>query len=384
MPYRSVNFRDAVLWELARRVGLDPTTELLVDQARSFVGYINALVRKEWDAQDWPEWTDIAQFTPDNNHIVPYQLSVFPNQVIGRVWKMYLVDPNIFSGILSSPFFLRVQGVHCGFEHGTNVWLKYIVSPPPQFTSDEFDPTQTYNRGDLTYSPVDGETFMSTIDGQTGVYPVLPPPVTPPHLPPTNVCTCPVTMPCTPPPRQANVYTISAPPPGVSNPVYKFIFTDQSGGLHYLCYSSPCAQDSIQFMGGLRDAINMEGAADPFFLGVTTELDVTNGVPTLILSTADPIDLQAMIVGTPSTPTTPVPPPALGSWALVPFPFALVDRVLRGAMADALRELGQNEKAMPEEQASIAEAAARAGAYIGPPFNRLSDQQQPRPMRVTQ
>ena len=70
--YRSVNFKTNVLWSLAYSLGLDPTVELLIDQAAAITTYVNNWVRRSWDAKDWPEWTFIDSFAPDSNHMVPY------------------------------------------------------------------------------------------------------------------------------------------------------------------------------------------------------------------------------------------------------------------------------------------------------------------------
>jgi hypothetical protein len=173
--YRSVNFRDKILWPLAYQLGLDPTIELLIDQAAALTSYINNWVRKSWDSTDWPEWTDIESFTPDPiTHLVPYAYSPTdqPPTTISRVFKVYLLDPHVSQGSYDTPFRLLVDGIHCGFEHGTTVWIRFILNPP-LFSSDQWDPGRTYASGELSYSPISGECYGSMIDANIGHDPTL-------------------------------------------------------------------------------------------------------------------------------------------------------------------------------------------------------------------
>ncbi len=65
-------------------------------------------------------------------------------------------------------------------------------------------------------------------------------------------------------------------------------------------------------------------------------------------------------------------------WRVISFPEVLVEPVVRGAYADALRDDGQTDKAQAEEQAAIAAVAERANAQLGGRADILTDQQQPR------
>jgi hypothetical protein len=157
-------------------LGIDPTKEFLIDQAASLTSYVNIWVRKSWDSVDFPEWTYVDAFTPDANHMVPYLLNGAPGgfgpsyfeNYISRVFKVFLVDPRLVQGAIDTPFKLRYDGIHCGFEHGTTVWIKYITNPPPQFSSDEWNPGATYSFTQPTYSPVSGESYISVTNNNTG------------------------------------------------------------------------------------------------------------------------------------------------------------------------------------------------------------------------
>lgn len=500
MSYRSVNFRDSVLFELARMVGLDPDTELLRDQAKSYAGYINKWVRKTWDAVDWPEWTKTQSFTPNANHIVPYTIVTTPSvidpelETISRVFKMYLRDPGAVPGVLGSPFTLRPEGIHCGFEHGSLVWLKFI-SQAPQFSGEEWDVTRSYNHGDLVYSPVTGECYRSLINSNRGNDPAA-------GEEPPNVLQSQVLQEFTP----------DSPATSAQDEIWKFqvdvntwynlidttyhiVLADSQGMYHDFGYTTPSAGLTISdIMDGL---IAAAGAGDAFSQSLTFTKDIPNGDlyislsteafsnvmfhPVLVMGQKNGSDIKQNglneIIAFPATETQKYSPgnsavpsvpqitevtlqPATWvsgatyevviteptnvqhtvtyqsnvidgksdvvngviagfsgdeylqsvvitpdlvnmkltlatvnqatihaqvvtivspKWLIVPFPFALVDAVLRGAYSDALKELGQIEKAAPEEQAVAVEASARSGAFMGPPFDKLTDQQQPKP-----
>jgi hypothetical protein len=81
---------------------------------------------------------------------------------------MYLVNPRTTPAMLEdSPFGLFESRVHCGFEHGTSVWLKYLP-PLPVFTHDIWDRTVTYIVDEPVYSPISGECYKSLINGNIG------------------------------------------------------------------------------------------------------------------------------------------------------------------------------------------------------------------------
>lgn len=174
---RSLNFRDNVLWAICYRKGIDPVPppiglgELLKDQARALVSFINAWVHRFWPVADWPEWTLIVAFVPAN-HIVPYSAIPFaadglPSE-IDRTVKVYLCDPRTTPGDgLNTPFTLLPEGVHVGFMHGPEVWIKY-QEPAPRFTSDEWDSSRTYSVGELSYSNVSGECYSSLSNNNKG------------------------------------------------------------------------------------------------------------------------------------------------------------------------------------------------------------------------
>jgi len=497
MGYRTVNFRDGILWPLAYELGLDPTKELLIHQAAALTSYINAWVRKSWDSTDWPEWTEILPFAPDTSHRVP--LVFLPtgqiiSTIISRVFKVYLRDPNLSQGPLDTAF--RLLGdlyVHCGFEHGTNIWLKFIANPP-QFTSDEWDPGVTYRLAQEAYSPVTGECYISLSNNNLGhdpsltatqdplIAPVIPLAVnqtqyyssgtaavtgqdeiwryniaknnwyqltgtiytfhladsgglthTFSYTTPSAGMTASAVMDgiiaaagassdtwphaltfvkdtvnnflyfhlATAPFADANSTimqgTTLAPPdatetqkwvattaatasipqtflvnlnPGTwqSGATYQVKVTDAHGTLHTASYASAVTDSSSDVVNGVLAAMN----ADPFLQTLPVMADHVN-MTLSISSPSQQIAVDAQMQAPDSV-----------YWQYVPFPFALADIVLRGAYADCLKEWGQNEKAAASEQLAATEGASRANSYLGPPFNKLTDQSQPRPKYTVQ
>jgi hypothetical protein len=182
---RTIPFRE-ILWAVAYELGLDPAEDLHGEQADAYASYINSWVRQLWHGADWPEWTRTEPRTPDTRHIVSYEAPLgapaTPDSRIGRALKLYLNDPETVAPPLESPLRLTNKGIHCGFEHGTQVWIKF-QPPAPQFTARVWDAAVTYHRAELVYSPVNGECYVSNSGGNQGHDPTgqqgaSPPPLT--------------------------------------------------------------------------------------------------------------------------------------------------------------------------------------------------------------
>jgi len=154
---RTVNFRDEVMYVVARKMGIDPTMDFPPDLAESYVDFINLAVKKLYPLYDWPEWTFIEQRTPAAHYIDWAQAG---QSAIGRVLKVYCRDPQTTDGIVDIPFSLSSAGIFCGFEHGTNVWLKYI-KPAPQYSATVWASGTTYPLNGLTYEPTGGNSYIS-------------------------------------------------------------------------------------------------------------------------------------------------------------------------------------------------------------------------------
>ena len=191
---RTIKYRD-VMWSCAYRLGLNPATELLADQADALASYINAWVRRLYDSQDWPEWTKIIGFPVETTtRLAPYTLhldtltSGGQTETIGRVFGVYLLDPRQTYESFGIPFRLTPDGIWCGFDCGESVFIKYIPECP-QFTSTPWDSGVVYNKGDVVYVPTIGECYKSRISNNLGHDPSfqlvpVPPPLESPNAPP--------------------------------------------------------------------------------------------------------------------------------------------------------------------------------------------------------
>lgn len=164
--YRSVSFRDSVLNPIMFKAGLDPAKDLFSSDARALVSYINSWVRKLANEVDFPEWTTIEARTPDVNNVVALTTTPGESQ-IDRLLRAYLLDPRTTDGPLDIPFRRLLGGIWVGHEHGSQVWLKFML-PVPQFTSRIWNPTDTFSAGDLVYSVRAGECFRSRVNGNRG------------------------------------------------------------------------------------------------------------------------------------------------------------------------------------------------------------------------
>ena len=174
-PIHTTRFRD-VLWTVARKAGYSPESgNFITNQAIPIGEYINDWVGRLYAQEDWPEWTKIVKAVPDpTTHIVPYFDTIATNgagsdirYTIGRVITVYLVDPETNRAPITTRFALQEDGIHCGYEHGTFVWIKYI-EPPPTFTAVVWQAQATYSKNDVVYWPNTGECYTSKVNNNIG------------------------------------------------------------------------------------------------------------------------------------------------------------------------------------------------------------------------
>ena len=169
---RTVNFKSDVLWAVADKMGLDPEqSNFLTNQAIPIGKSIDQWVRRVYDARDWPELTLTDQFAPAS-HIVPYDYvpsGIFnaTPKTIGRVIKVFLVDPDTTDAPIDTDFTLQDRGVHVGYDHGTTVWIRYIT-PPPRFTAVQWSSSEIYAKDDVVYSYRTGECYRSRVNNNLG------------------------------------------------------------------------------------------------------------------------------------------------------------------------------------------------------------------------
>jgi hypothetical protein len=518
---RTINFRDGVLWAIAYKMGLDPATNFQRNQAYAIATYINSWVRRLWDSADFPEWTVTARFIPSTAPLVAHnvnwnqpphdyvriggdtdgpsgvddvdQLAPGPEvPLIGKVLKVYLVDPRTTWAPVETPFRLGHLGIHCGFDHGPSVWIKYIPRCP-RFTANEWIAATRYNKDDLVYSPTSGECYKSKSSnnlghdpsqaGSTGsgggvtqslqvdetqgapdnpglaattkileVFPATAYPLDEPIPDPpaagasgnievraaggvtvlgsathtatgseslaviftdlaaqltTALTGFTVTLSTTPLKirvEHASDFVIpsataidamttstplsvvqvqpyvpaTAPVAGhgqqleltiteeqvIPGATYVLTFTSVDDVEHEALYVALPNDNAQQILSGLIDSTIALQGADPFFTGVQGTLDATSPSATFTISPT---------VGTVSLHPV-VEPPGSSFWNYVPFPFALVDPVVQGTLADVRGEQGQTDKKTVEENLVVPEMQVRLAAQSGKDYDPLSDQ----------
>lgn len=145
---------------------------------------------------------------------------------------------------------------------------------------------------------------------------------------------------------------------------YTLTFRDLEGDVHTVSYYAAAGEGLSQIIAGLAGAI--AGSSDAWFNTIGVSADPTLG--TLEFRTMGGISLDASME--PDTSTY---------WDRILFPYALIEPVVRGAYSDALREAGQTDKGMAEEQGAVQEQGDRINKAIAPAYNTLTDQQRPAP-----
>lgn len=143
---------------------------------------------------------------------------------------------------------------------------------------------------------------------------------------------------------------------------YELLVTDSSGVDHTVEYVSQLYDSSAQILQGIILAVEAAAATDTFWQGVQLAFDPT-GI-TLDVSVRDRVSVALRPAPTGS-----------GWWELVPFPKAIADAVMRGAVADLNREWGQTDKAAAEEAVVPQETDIAAGDFTTMPDPPLTTQQ---------
>jgi hypothetical protein len=221
---RTVNFRDDVLHVVADKLGIDPEqSNFLTNQAVPIGKFIDQWVRRTYDARDWPEWTITDQFAPVN-HVVPFDntstiISGTVTKKIGRVLKVFLIDPATTDAPVDTPFTLLEDGIHCGYEHGSYVWIRYIA-PTPRFTAVQWRADFTYRVDDTVYSYTTGQCYKSKINGNLNHDPSIAPIPDFPYLPTEEIVALePAYIGTAPAPQIVDVYVVNSDGTAITDPM---------------------------------------------------------------------------------------------------------------------------------------------------------------------
>jgi hypothetical protein len=147
--------------------------------------------------------------------------------------------------------------------------------------------------------------------------------------------------------------------------LYAVTFIDPDGVEHQISYMGLPSDSVQQILTGLANAVSAAAASDDFFLNFSASIDTAS---------------QKIIFAKKLEFSTHAEVECDGSawWERQDFPFALIDQVVRGAYAEALKEWGQADKAAPEEGAVPSEKQIRTETILQPQYDALTDQAQPR------
>ena len=146
--------------------------------------------------------------------------------------------------------------------------------------------------------------------------------------------------------------------------LWTITITEADGSKHVASYQALPPDGQTEIINGILAAFNPTPPDECF-----SELVVTANyaLRTLTIVSPDPITVEGAVTA-----------PA-GKWAVVDFPYALIEPVVDGAYADGLREAGQTDKAMAEQQNAGADQADRVTKALVPGYNDLTDTRAPAP-----
>jgi hypothetical protein len=200
-----------ILYSVARRAGLDPIGEdanLSQSKAREILGFIDERLREGWESWDFVEITPVEEraFADDYNPQASYGAGAivwdwcsrayykaliptvggvlsntavweqnvnppYPRMIpwwqnchtkIGTCFSAWNKDPYSNQNRVPVPFLLSQNGLEFSLSQVTQtIWLQFRL-PYPGIGLDEWNSTETYNRGDTCYYNMD--TYISLID----------------------------------------------------------------------------------------------------------------------------------------------------------------------------------------------------------------------------
>jgi hypothetical protein len=141
--------------------------------------------------------------------------------------------------------------------------------------------------------------------------------------------------------------------------VYSLAFLSPDGKQHYVEYGALHTDGAAQILTGLAAQITNSG--DAWMATVQPSIDTLNSV--LTLSVQDEFSIEAALI-----------PGQVIYWKIIQFPFELIDQVVRGAYANALKEEGQTDKATMEEKVVPQEMLVSVNSNVQSGADRMTDQ----------
>lgn len=353
---RTVNFRDNVIWPVVSRMGYDPTFDLSPDFADALARYVNAWVPKCWEAADWPEFTRIESRIPVN-HLVPYDVAVYqpPNWTIAG---NYNLDTVVTDPAAPTDVYVSTQNANTGHALSDTSWWTKISN---------WNPDNNYATNDRVTDPASGIVYVAQANIKPGTAisdslqnpkawaPIYTQQQAVEQI--TNIG------------KPLKVYPVD---PRISDGPFDIPFTLEDTAIHVGFDHG--TKVWIKFLSRPSRYTLTKWDATATYTGGTTDTapivyDLSVGNCYRSLSANN-------INHPPSTSPT--------WWVLIPFPYVLCDAVWRGVYADALREDGQTQKAIQEEQLALAELQLSIHRNLGMRYDVLTDQQTGVPRNIIQ
>ena len=203
-----------VLYDVARRIGLDPDVNLSPDQAEEILGFLDDRLREGWEMYDFLEITETEEraFRNDYDSTLCYPAGTYAwdpysrqyyqavsdgvggplsnsklwtpyptvapafvewqqtgKTPIGAGFKAYTLNPYEDPSAVEIPFIISRRGLEFDPRSaGSTVWLNFRL-PYPGLGLYDWSTTQVYNTGDSVLYK--GDTYHSLVDGNLGLAP---------------------------------------------------------------------------------------------------------------------------------------------------------------------------------------------------------------------
>lgn len=206
---KTVTFK-SVLHGVARKLSLDPETNLQTTTAAALTEYINERIARAWEMDAWWPWTQIEErhFAEDYDAATAYvvgdvvwdpteegyfecilastgnavtnatywaeatdvprtiALEQAGETVIGDVIGITDADPYGTTAAVELAYTLIGDEIRVERGTGDSVWVRF-TTPAPEFTSEEWVTATQYAAGDLVYYATTGECYKALRDNSS-------------------------------------------------------------------------------------------------------------------------------------------------------------------------------------------------------------------------
>lgn len=367
---RIVSLRDGIIWPAFSLMGYDPKADLLTDFGDACARSVNAWARKTWDAADFNELSRLEPRAPVN-HLVPYDVGVTPPQPWDAV-STFNKDAIVRDPVVTTNIFISVQNANTNHLLTDTAWWKPVLA---------WDPTKTYLAGNNTTPSANVASLVS--DSTSGIVYVAQQVIVPGSVLADSLRN---------PLAWQPVYTQQQAIPNITNigKILKVYLVDPtfSDGPFDIPFKEFDAAFHVGFQHGPRVWVKFMSRASQYTLTVwnaaTTynQYSVTNLVSDLAYNALIGECFSSL---QPGNVNHPLPTSAVDNawWHYQPVPAVIADVLKRGLYADLLRDEGQTQKAMAEEQGAMEDLKSAIERNTMTRYDRITDQQTGTPRYVS-